>query len=309
MSIPRISFHGDLNFTSARRGIQNDEKMVQYRMALGTAADVGFRMPPDLVIELAIGILTDSHSDSLAGSLKPTDKSALGTQYLAAFDAALRRLIPQSRPGERVYPARVDDDPRFVVQLGLRPIGVSNKCLDITHRPGAYKVIKEYARSVLLETPSVNDVEGLDRLRAALKMLVPVVPSDRITVHHYDKTYPTAVWDAENKLVALAMPKACTIHPEDSVCAGSGNLSKMPMDYMVPEIPTSELFWAFCSCIERDSAGRAVHSASSVNTSNVSADEPAVPAMHNGNVTMAAVETQAPSEDILQFPESEPTIK
>ncbi|KAJ6514160.1 hypothetical protein DFH09DRAFT_1333106 [Mycena vulgaris] len=137
-------------------------------------------MLPDLAIEFAIGILTDNHLDSLAGILKSTDKSA-GTQYL----------------GERVYPARVDDDPEFFLQLGLMP------------------AIKGHARSILLEAPSVNDVEGLNRLRAAVKMLVPVVPSDRITVHHYDKTYPTTVWDAENELVALAMPKVCTVHPEE----------------------------------------------------------------------------------------------
>ncbi|KAJ6535232.1 hypothetical protein DFH09DRAFT_1091776 [Mycena vulgaris] len=123
---------------------------------------------------LSVGVLTDSHSDSLAGILKPTDKSAR-TQYLAAFDAALRRRIPQSCPGEPIHPARIDDDPKFFLQLGLMPIGVSNKCLDIMHRPG---------------------VQGHQGFTTTTRRI-------------------TAVWDAETELVTLAMPKACTVHPEE----------------------------------------------------------------------------------------------
>jgi hypothetical protein len=255
LNLLSINYHGDLSLTSERLMIQNDSKMIQYRYDVRTSADLAFRDLPDLAIEIAVDILTDEHSDALAGIVQPRDKKA-ATQYRAAFEAAMRRRNPKIPLDQPLHPyAPPEENLALFTELGLAPVKVSSKALEIMHQSGAYLPIKEYARGVLLAAQPANDVNGLDRLRAALKTVVPSVPSDRITVRQYDKLSPTAIWDAENRLFAFALPKPCEEHLDGQCYCWIGPcLQDAARDYDLTEqkIPASRLFRAFLSCMGGD---------------------------------------------------------
>ncbi|KAJ7150601.1 hypothetical protein C8R46DRAFT_1305150 [Mycena filopes] len=195
-----INYHGNLNLSSDRTMVRTDARMAGYRRDLSNNADMAFRTLPDLAIELARDVLTDDHSNALAGILVPRDKAG-ASQYRVAFEAALRQQTL-----------------KLFEQLDLTPVLVSYKALDIMHNSGAYLPVREYARGILLAAPVLDEFPGLDRLRAALTLVLPRVPPASITVRQYDKVYPTVVWDDSNKLFAFALPKACEEHPAPTQC-------------------------------------------------------------------------------------------
>ncbi|KAJ7664856.1 hypothetical protein B0H17DRAFT_1336624 [Mycena rosella] len=274
-----INYHGDLSLTSERLMVQNDRKYWQYRSQLCASADMAFRTLPDLAIELALDILTDEHSDALAGIVKPAGKDA-AAEYRVAFDAAMRRLSGAT-PDKVLHPyAKPDENLRLFTELGLTPFKVSYKALDIIHHSGAYLPVQEYARSVLLSAPLAHNVKGLDRLQAALKMVVPDVPADHITVREYDKVHPTAVWDDDHKLFAFASPKPCEEHPDNQcLCWVGPVLQEAARDYNVKnvKIPPRRLFRAYLSCMGGDTIMKTIDSATPMDVDKPSVSQPGVP--------------------------------
>ncbi|KAJ6564009.1 hypothetical protein B0H19DRAFT_1285160 [Mycena capillaripes] len=230
-----INYHGDLTLSSERVSIQND------------CVDQAFRTLPDLAIELAMDILSDDHSDGFAGILIPLDKAA-ATEYRVAFETAMRRRLPHMT-GKQLYPyAAPDENLRLFAELGLSPVRVSYKALDIMHRSGAYAPVKEYARQILLESAPLPDFAGLDRLRAALTAVLPSLSVESITVRQYDKLYPTVIWDDEKKLFAFALPKPCEDHRNGQcqcLCWIGPVLHDAAKEYKGPEISSRKLWRAF----------------------------------------------------------------
>ncbi|KAJ7714607.1 hypothetical protein B0H16DRAFT_1477917 [Mycena metata] len=218
-----INYHGNLNLTSDRVMVLSDRRMAQYRVDVCNNVDHAFRTLPDLAIELALDILTDDHSNAIAGILVPRDKAG-AAHYRVAFEAALQQRVISctgAAPTLPLHPyAQPDETLTLFTELGLIAVQVSYKAREIIHQSGAYAPIKEYARSILLAAPRLDNFPGLNRLRAALKLVLPEVPSQSITLRQYDKVYPTVAWDDKNKLFALALPKPCEEHPQptQSVC-------------------------------------------------------------------------------------------
>ncbi|KAJ7636813.1 hypothetical protein FB45DRAFT_1138764, partial [Roridomyces roridus] len=202
-----INYHGDLTLSAERVMVGYDEKRIDFHTDLGASADYGFRDEPKLAIELAADILTDDHSDGIAGVLTPRDKKG-AEQYRVAFDAAMRRQAPTT--SLTLCPCSKNEEHiALYEQLDLKPFQVNPRALEILYESGAYLPIKDYARKILLESPMAA---GLDRLRAVLQMVIPELEADAITIRKYDKVYPTAVWSEDNRQFAVALPKPCEEH-------------------------------------------------------------------------------------------------
>ncbi|KAJ6542516.1 hypothetical protein DFH09DRAFT_1089071 [Mycena vulgaris] len=115
---------------------------------------------------------------------------------------------------------------------------------------------------VLLGAPPASDIPGLDRLRAALKMVIPFVPSDKIAIRKYDKMSPIAVWDDRSNSFAFALPKPCDEHTnEQCLCWIGPALQDAAKDYNLKgrdKISASKLFRGFLSCMGGDTIVKAV---------------------------------------------------
>ncbi|KAJ7465408.1 hypothetical protein B0H11DRAFT_2049847 [Mycena galericulata] len=245
-----INYHGNLTISSERLMVaNNDLQFMQYRIDVSVSADLAFRTIPDLAVELALDIITDGHSEALAGILMPRNKSG-AKQYRAAFEAAMRKQHPLIPISTLLHPfARYDEDLRFFAQMGLAAIRVPYNALKIMYTSGAYVPVMEYARGVLLDSPPATDVKGLDRLRDALKMVIPDVPSDHITIRVYDKVLPIAVWDDTNKLFAFARPNPCEEHTDgECVCWIGPFLNEAAKDYK-DDIPPRKLWSAYAHIV------------------------------------------------------------
>ncbi|KAJ7636802.1 hypothetical protein FB45DRAFT_1056083 [Roridomyces roridus] len=207
-----INYHGDLDLSSERVMVSHNRKQKQYFADLEASANSALRTLPDLAVELALDILGDDHSDSLAGILNPKDASA-AAEYRAAFDAAMLRVCPPEPPSSLpLYPCGPGDSHRLVKELGFKPFPVSHRAHAILRASGAYTTIIDHARSLLLASPVALKVEGLDRLRAVLKMTLDAqdaIKPEAITIRKYTKTRPTVVWDHEQRVLAFAMPTLC----------------------------------------------------------------------------------------------------
>ncbi|KAJ7206556.1 hypothetical protein GGX14DRAFT_543770 [Mycena pura] len=240
-----VNYHGELNLSSERISVQNDWKMHhEYRKDIRATLDLAFRTLPDLAIELAVDILTDDHSDAFAGILIPADKGG-AAQYRAAFTAAMRQQL-DSTPTLPIYPHGPDENLKLFAELALHPVKVTHKVMNILQKSGAYSPIKEYARERLLASPLISDFTGLDHVRAALRTVLPSLPADSVSVRQYDKTYPTVVWDDENKLVAFAQPKPCEEHPtEQCLCWIGPVLQDAAKEYKGPSLSARKLWSAF----------------------------------------------------------------
>ncbi|KAJ7017272.1 hypothetical protein C8F04DRAFT_1403976 [Mycena alexandri] len=298
-----INYHGNLNLTSDRVMVHNDRRMAQYRVDVCNNVDHAFRTLPDLAIELALDILTDDHSDAIAGILVPRDKAG-AAPYRVAFEAALQQRVISctgAAPTLPLHPyAQPDETLKLFAELGLIAVQVSYKALEIIHHSGAYAPIKEYARSILLAAPPLDDFPGLDRLRAALQLVLPRVPSESITLRQYDKVYPTVAWDDENKLFAFALPKPCEEHPQPTqcVCWIGPVLHDAAKEYEGPKIPAAKLWRAFALQMGGDTTIKpGAGSASQKSGSETSAAKPPV----------AGKDAQAPAAKKSASP-SKPTV-
>ncbi|KAJ7112682.1 hypothetical protein C8R44DRAFT_797976 [Mycena epipterygia] len=208
-----VNYHGDLHLTADRQSIVGDIKKRVYYLALGKSVDDGFRTIPALAVELAFEILTDNHTDGIAWQLDPRDNTA-AEAYRKAFKAAMHRMHPELAPEADIYPTTTKND-TFFRDLGLVPVVVSSRARDIMSRSGAYLDVGDYARALLLSSPSVPTTTALERLRKAVRVLMPDVPPENVTIREYSKSEPRVGWDESKKKLAFAFPPKCADHPGD----------------------------------------------------------------------------------------------
>ncbi|KAJ7917468.1 hypothetical protein B0H13DRAFT_2322416 [Mycena leptocephala] len=242
-----INYGGNLTLSSDRVSVRNDWQMNHYRRDVRATMDWAFRTLPELAVELALDILTDDHSNALAGILVPDNKSSV-SEYRVAFDTAMRQRRRSAAPTAfPLHPyAGSNENLKLFSELGLTPFKVLHKALNIMYQSGAYTPVTEHARDVLLSSPPISDFPGLDRLRAALQSAVPGVPLDSITVRKYDKLYPTVIWDDENKHFTFVLPKPCEDHPEaQCLCWIGPVLHDASKEYKGPTIAVRKLWRAF----------------------------------------------------------------
>ncbi|KAJ7493048.1 hypothetical protein B0H11DRAFT_976952 [Mycena galericulata] len=248
-----INYHGDLSLTADRVAIRSNHKLHAYRVELARSADVGFRTIPELGEELALDVLTDSHSDGLAVLVHPRDETG-AIAYRKAFEAAIRKLHPEIAADARIYPTGAPDG--LFRELGLTPVQVSHQALRIMEASGAYPGISEYSRRALLSTPEALNfvnVKGLERLRTALTILAPDVPPTSITIRNYNKSSPRVVYDAGNKIFAFGLPPACDDHPEDQCSCWVGPfLHDAATKYGGGTLATKEFFRAYDASAKED---------------------------------------------------------
>ncbi|KAJ7473874.1 hypothetical protein B0H11DRAFT_1647676, partial [Mycena galericulata] len=208
-----INYHGDLTISADRVSIlTNNSKMVSYRHAVSTAADRAFQTIPDLALELALDVLSEEHSEGLAGLVRPTDKTGANA-YRKAFEAAMRQMHPEIAGDAMIHPTAGSVDDELFKELGLTSVAVSSKAWDVLEKSGAYVSLKDYARQSLLAAPIIPDTKGLERLRVALSVLAPDVPQINITIRDYSKSSPHVVWDKDKNLFAFGLPPKCDDHP------------------------------------------------------------------------------------------------
>ncbi|KAJ6481979.1 hypothetical protein C8R45DRAFT_1100374 [Mycena sanguinolenta] len=239
-----ISYHGDLFLSSERIMVLNDRvRIPQYRRAVCNAIHLGFQTQPDLAVEIIDDLLTDDHSDGLAGILIPPNKDA-ATGIRTAFEKVCRRKISTSL---ELHPrTSLEKNLSLFSQLGLEPVVVTPRVLEILHQSGAYMPVNEYARKRLLESPPIPDFSGLDRVRDTLRKLLPSLPSENISVRQYDNLYPSVVWDEKHNLFALARPKPCEDHPaEECLCWVGPALHDIAKEYKGNAISLRKLWRAF----------------------------------------------------------------
>ncbi|KAJ7822513.1 hypothetical protein B0H14DRAFT_2370718, partial [Mycena olivaceomarginata] len=242
-----VNYHGDLSLSSERIMVLNDRvRNSRYRSAMCAAIHLAFRTLPDLAVELADDILTDDHSDGLAGILVPPNRES-AEEYRAAFEKVWRQKISTSL---EFHPrTSLEKNLLLFSQLSLEPVIVTPRVLEILHRSGAYMPASEYARKRLLESCSIPDFGGLDRIRATLQKLLPSVPSENISVRQYDNLYPSVVWDDKHNLFALARPKPCEDHPAEECLCWVGpalhDITKVTKEYKGNEISLRKLWRAF----------------------------------------------------------------
>ncbi|KAJ6481978.1 hypothetical protein C8R45DRAFT_871983 [Mycena sanguinolenta] len=268
-----LNYHGDLRLSSERAMVLNDRThFPKYKKALCTAIHRAFQTLPELAIELADDILTDNHSDGFAWILSPPDKKA-AAQYISAFETVWRRKLSIPLAEEvKFHPCAEDNHPSpLVSQLGLKPVMVSSRVLVILQQSGAYEPIHEWARRCLLDSNLIPDFSGLDRLRAALRTLIPTLPSDTISVRQYQHSYPTVVWDQKNNLIALARPKPCQEHPaEECFCWIGPALHDITKEYPYSTISTTKLWSVFATLVGGNTTGKQVAPATPMDTSGES---------------------------------------
>ncbi|KAJ7277405.1 hypothetical protein C8J57DRAFT_1713757 [Mycena rebaudengoi] len=159
-----INYHGDLNITADRVSILRDRKVARYHAALSVTANQAFRTQPELAVELALDILTDSHSEGLAHLVKPENEDH-NEAYKNAFDIAMRQLHPDIAKDAPIHPSPAGDEKELFEELSLTPISVSPEAWKIMEASGTYVSIEKHARKVLLASPPVPHFHGLDRLR------------------------------------------------------------------------------------------------------------------------------------------------
>ncbi|KAJ6461839.1 hypothetical protein C8R47DRAFT_993422 [Mycena vitilis] len=208
-----LNYHGTLTLSAERMSVRNDWYMTEYRQFLRANLHDAFLTLPDLAIELALDILDDEHSNAFAGILLPPNKDG-AAQYRVAFEAAMHRRLHLATELPLHPYAGSEENLKLFDELGLAPFRVSHKALEVMHLSGAYAPVEEYARGILLGTPSVPDFPGLDRLRAALRIVLPDLPPDNISVRDYDKLYPTVIWDDKTQHFAFGLPKSCEEHTD-----------------------------------------------------------------------------------------------
>ncbi|KAJ7636794.1 hypothetical protein FB45DRAFT_788866 [Roridomyces roridus] len=297
-----INYHGDLDVSSERVMVSDNEKQKQYFADLEASADSAFRTLPDLAIELALDILTDDRSDSLAGILSPKNTSG-AARYRAAFDAAMLRICPPEPPSALpLYPCGPGDSDYLVEELGFKPFPVSHRAHAIIRASGAYTTIHDKACSLLLASPVASDIKGLDRLRAVLKMTLPAqdaIEPEAITIRKYPKTQPIVVWDHEKRLVAFAMPTPCE-DPKHIADSDDGECFcwMIPMLEAVARanwnINTKKLWHAHALCVRGDLANLDVEGR--YMSMDVDQEMPA----H----VQAAIQEQARTHNIIRIPPS-----
>jgi hypothetical protein len=92
-----INYGGNLTLGSDRVSVRNDWQMNHYRRDVRATMDWAFRTLPELAVELALDILTDDHSNALAGILVPDNKSSV-SEYRVAFDTAMGQRRRSAAP-------------------------------------------------------------------------------------------------------------------------------------------------------------------------------------------------------------------
>jgi hypothetical protein len=260
-----VNYHGDLSLSSERIMVLNDRvRNSRYRSAMCAAIHLAFRTLPDLAVELADDILTDDHSDGLAGILVPPNRES-AEEYRAAFEKVWRQKISTSL---EFHPrTSLEKNLLLFSQLSLEPVIVTPRVLEILHRSGAYMPVSEYARKRLFESCSIPDFGGLDRIRATLQKLLPSVPSENISVRQYDNLYPSVVWDDKHNLFALARPKPCEDHPaEECLCWVGPALHDIAKEYKGNEISLRKLWRAFAVEMGGDTTIKRAPSLTSMDT-------------------------------------------
>ncbi|KAJ7241328.1 hypothetical protein B0H12DRAFT_1237053 [Mycena haematopus] len=242
-----VNYHGDLLLSSERTVVLRDrERILQYILDMHKALHLAFQTFPDLAIELADDILTDDHSDAFSGILSLAPNQGCADEYRTAFETVWRHRRKLSTPLKLHPHSSSEENLSLFPQLGLAPVMVKHKVLDVLYNSGAYAPVTEYARNCLLKSLPLPDFSGLDRVRATLRALLPDLPSGSLSVRDYDKIYPTVVWDAERNLFALARPKPCEDHPAGQCLCWIGPvLQDIVKEYKGTEISARKLWRAF----------------------------------------------------------------
>ncbi|KAJ7769913.1 hypothetical protein B0H16DRAFT_1452292 [Mycena metata] len=202
LNLLSINYHGDLNITSDRVAIIRDSKVTAYKREVSRSADEAFRTIPDLALQLALDILSDESSEGLAHLVYPSDKYGADA-YRAAFEAAIRKVQSDitKRPrnvgaatGSANVSSEDEDEVEFedesesdvpetifhatagsinealFAELGLTPIKVSSKALEIT--PSDRGQLEE-----LMKVGSQKD-ETINQLRHEVRQLKEKIAQD-----------------------------------------------------------------------------------------------------------------------------------
>jgi hypothetical protein len=247
--------HGDLDITANRVAILRNGRVMRYQFALSDTVNEAFINHPELAVELAIDILTDSHSEGLVQLVSPTDKDH-GDACKLAFDTALRQLHPHIAKNAPIHPCPGGGRNAFFEELALLPISVSREAWRIMESSGAYVSIDEHARGVL-GAPPLPNFRGLDRLRVALSVLAPDVLQENVTIRDYDKSSPAVVWDKNSAAFAFALPPKCEEHSQSPcLCWVGPVLHAAAQDYNGATLGTKKLFRAYLLCMKGDASMR-----------------------------------------------------
>ncbi|KAJ7268413.1 hypothetical protein C8J57DRAFT_1509598 [Mycena rebaudengoi] len=229
-----INNHGDLDITADRVAILRNGRVMRYQFAISDTVNEAFINHPELAVELAIDILTDSHSEGLVQLVSPTDKDH-GDAYKLAFDTALRQLHPHIAKNAPIHP--------------WRPGGSWN--LPVRMSP------LTSTRAESFGAPPLPNFRGLDRLRVALSVLAPDVLQENVTIRDYDKSSPAVVWDKNSAAFAFALPPKCEEHSQSPcLCWVGPVLHAAAQDYNGATLGTKKLFRAYLLCMKGDASMR-----------------------------------------------------
>ncbi|TRM69497.1 hypothetical protein BD626DRAFT_474293 [Schizophyllum amplum] len=224
-----INYHGPLDISSDRGTVHtNTRRFSAYREKVAEAANDAFGTDPDLAKEIAVDIIQDDNphgGDTIGRVLAPTlteggTLSANADAYRDAFGAAWHEEYPGIPANVDIYPHRKGrrSERALIRELGMHPITVSDLAEDILTSSGAYTGVQSYATRLLLASPLIQSrVHGINQLRRGVMHIFEDLEEAQITVRDYQHSFPRAVWDADNKLFAFALPPPCSVH-QDSKC-------------------------------------------------------------------------------------------
>lgn len=214
-----INYHGNLKITSDRLAVMTHGRdYQQYKVCLSQATDAGFHTMPELAVQLALDICTDSLSggSTLGHVLKPT-RSHSGEDYRNAFQRAWKVTDPDVLDPSTLWPyVGASGDENLIKELGKVAWKVAEHVMSILHHSGAFTSITEHAKSLLLNAPARDTSvphPGLDRLRRGLQVLWGV-GEDAVVMHEYAYSYPQVIWDDDTQRFITGVPAECIEHLE-----------------------------------------------------------------------------------------------
>ncbi|KAI0651275.1 hypothetical protein C8Q79DRAFT_899762 [Trametes meyenii] len=229
-----IHYRGELDLSSDGQEVVTYGTLFDVYVAhLSIAIDSAIRTIPDLAVDLATYILTESTACSIKSGeatvhpshiqVGPEDEDVAA--YRKAFEAAWRRLDP-SLTGYtgRVYPYSSDAQVEKVLieHLGMRALSVQPHVKKLLERAGAYPPIRAYAQSLLLSAPGAQQPpKGTDTLTNALAILFPALKRNLLSVRNYEPARPRIVWNVETQVFVMSAYTTCAEHVPhdgDEVC-------------------------------------------------------------------------------------------
>lgn len=268
-----INYCGNLDLSADRTSvIKTTHAYALYKVNLSKAAHLAFEFLPDLAVEIALDILTDSGASgsSLSRVLQPLDTRSKHT-YRSAFVSAWRILDPALPPSKILYPYSVSAASRdlpLIEELGMIGRPVSDHIMSkILYASGAYSRIHHHVEKSLIRAPAyTKPVLGLPRLQRAIASLMPPGAVDLEVVgvvdHKYKCSSPKIVWHPPAKKFLMRVPERCTLHAADTCSCWVGPYLFSAMDSWrensTPKVKVpskAAICQAFMHCMEGEGDG------------------------------------------------------